>query len=178
MSDSLRPHELYSPWKSPGQNTGVGSPSLLQGIFPTQGSNPSLLYCRQILYQLSHKGSPSWIKVDSKSTIELPRWHSGKELAFQCRRHERLGFDLWVGKIPWSKKWQCTPVLLFGKFPGQKSLVGYRKWGRKELDMIEHARTHTHKSTMTSVLIRRGEYGHRDKRRETHVKTETGVTRL
>ena len=48
----------YSPWNSPGQNTGVGSLSLLQGIFPTQGSNPGLLHCRWILYQLSHKGSP------------------------------------------------------------------------------------------------------------------------
>ena len=55
MSDSLLPHELYSPWNSPGQNTGVGSLSLLQGIFPTQGSNPGLPYCKQILYQLSHK---------------------------------------------------------------------------------------------------------------------------
>ena len=46
---------LYSPWNSPGQNTGVGSLSLLQGVFPTQGSNPGLPLCRQILYQLSHK---------------------------------------------------------------------------------------------------------------------------
>ena len=52
MSDSLRPHGLSSPWNSPGQNTGVGSLSLLQGIFPTQGWNPGLLHCRQILYQL------------------------------------------------------------------------------------------------------------------------------
>ena len=58
VSDSLRPHGLYSPWNSLGQNTGVGSLSLLQGIFPTQGSNPGLLHCRWILYQLSHKGSP------------------------------------------------------------------------------------------------------------------------
>ena len=56
MSDSLQPHGLYSSWDSPGQNTGVGSLSLLQGIFPTQGLNPGLLNCRQILYQLSHKG--------------------------------------------------------------------------------------------------------------------------
>ena len=46
------------PWNSLGKNTGVGSLSLLQGIFPTQGLNPGLLHCRQILYQLSHKGSP------------------------------------------------------------------------------------------------------------------------
>ena len=56
MSDSLWPQGLYSPWNSPGQSTGVGSLSLLQAIFPTQGSNPGLPHCRQILYQLSHKG--------------------------------------------------------------------------------------------------------------------------
>ena len=49
---------LYSPWNSPGQDTGVGSLSLLQGIVPTQGSNPGLLHCRQILYQLSYQGLP------------------------------------------------------------------------------------------------------------------------
>ena len=58
MADSLPPHGLYSPWNSPGQNTGVGSLSLLQEIFPTQGSNSDLPHCRCILYQLSHKGSP------------------------------------------------------------------------------------------------------------------------
>ena len=50
MSDSLRPRGLYSPWNSPGQNTGMGSCSLLQGIFPTQGWNPGLPHCGQILY--------------------------------------------------------------------------------------------------------------------------------
>ena len=54
---SLWPHGLYSPWNSPGQNAGVGSLSLLQRIFPTQGSNPGLPHCRWILYQLSHQGS-------------------------------------------------------------------------------------------------------------------------
>ena len=55
VSDSLWPHDLYSPWNSPGQNTGVGSRSLLWGIFPTQGLNKGLPHCRQILYQLSHR---------------------------------------------------------------------------------------------------------------------------
>ena len=54
MSDSLLSHVLYSPWNSPAQTTGVGSLFLLQGIFPTQGSNPGLPHCRWILYQ----GSP------------------------------------------------------------------------------------------------------------------------
>ena len=53
MSNSLQPHGLSS-WKSPGQNTGVGSLSLLQGIFPTQKPNRGLLHHRQILYQLSY----------------------------------------------------------------------------------------------------------------------------
>ena len=56
VSNSLRPHGLYSPRNSPGQNTGVGSLSLLQGIFPTQGSNPGLPHCKWILYQLSYEG--------------------------------------------------------------------------------------------------------------------------
>jgi len=58
MFSSLRPHVLYNPWNFPGQNTAVGSLSLLQGFFQTQGSNSGLLHCGQILYQLSHKGSP------------------------------------------------------------------------------------------------------------------------
>ena len=57
MSDSLQSHGPYSPQNSPGQNTAVGSLFLLQGIFPTQGSNPGLPHCRQTLYCLSHQGS-------------------------------------------------------------------------------------------------------------------------
>ena len=64
LSDSVRPRGLWParllcPWNSPGKNTGLGCHSLLQGIFPTRGSNPSLLHCRQILYHLSDQGSPS-----------------------------------------------------------------------------------------------------------------------
>ena len=58
VSDSLQLHGLYSPWNSPGQNTRLGSLSLLQGIFPTQGLNPGLLHFRQILDQPSYEGSP------------------------------------------------------------------------------------------------------------------------
>ena len=58
VGNCLQPHGLYNPWNSPGQNTGVGSLSLLQGILPTQGLNPGLPHCTQILYHLSHKGSP------------------------------------------------------------------------------------------------------------------------
>ena len=117
MSDSLRPHELYSPWNSPSQNTGVGrlslpspgdlpnpgiehrSPALqadslpaepqgkpkntrmgslclLQGILPTQELKWGLLHCRQILYQLSHKGSPrilEWVAYPFSRGSSRPR---------------------------------------------------------------------------------------------------------
>ena len=69
MSDSLQPHGLYSPWNSPGQNTRVGSLSLLQGSFPTQGSNPGLLHCRWILYQLSHR--EAWLLFPSSDSVFL-----------------------------------------------------------------------------------------------------------
>ena len=58
MSDSLRPHGRYSPWNYLGQNTGVGSLSLLQGIFPSQGLILGVPLCGWILYQLNHKESP------------------------------------------------------------------------------------------------------------------------
>ena len=63
LSDSLLPQGLYSPWNSPGQDTGVDSLSLLQGIFTTQGSNPGLLHCKWIFYRLSHKGSPKYLHI-------------------------------------------------------------------------------------------------------------------
>ena len=63
VSDSLWPHGLYSPWNSLGQNTGVGSLSRLQGIFPTQGSNPSPHIAGRFFYHLSHKGSPFFTRV-------------------------------------------------------------------------------------------------------------------
>ena len=71
---SLWPHGQYSPWNSPGQNTGVGSLSLLQGIFPTQGSNPGLPHCKWILYQLSHKGSPRILERVAHSFSNKSSW--------------------------------------------------------------------------------------------------------
>ena len=74
VPDSLRPHGLYSPWNSPGQNTGAGSLSLLQGIFPTQVLNPDLPHCRQILYQLSHKERPRILERVTYSFSRRSSW--------------------------------------------------------------------------------------------------------
>ena len=80
LSDFLRTHGLYSLWNSLGQNTGVGSLSLLQGIFPTQGSNPGLLHCGWVLYQLSHKGNPrilEWVAYLFSRGSSQPRDQTG-----------------------------------------------------------------------------------------------------
>ena len=63
--------------------------------------------------------------------LGLPWWLSGKESTCQCRR---CGFDPWVGKMPWRRAWQPTPVSLPGEFHGQRSLAGYSPWGCKESD--------------------------------------------
>ena len=81
--------------------------------------------------------------------LGLPRWHSGKESTCLCRRLQRLGFDPWIGKIPWRRKshwrgkWQPTPIFLPGQFHGQRSLEGYNPKGCKELDMTERLSTYT-----------------------------------
>ena len=77
---SLQPHGLYSPWNSPGQNTGMGSCSLLQGIFPSLWSIPGLPHCRWLLYQLSHQGSPrilEWVAYPFSSGSSQPRSRTG-----------------------------------------------------------------------------------------------------
>ena len=79
VSASLRPHGLYSPWNSPGQNSGVGSCFLFQGVFSIQGSNQGLPQCGQILYQLSHQGSSLEFQDSFKQyTVLLQRIYSNK----------------------------------------------------------------------------------------------------
>ena len=93
VSDSLQSHGLQNRWNSLGQNTGVGSLSLFQGIFPTQGLNPGLPHCRQILYQLSHKGSPrilEWVAYPFSSGSSRPRNWTG----VSCTAGDSLSTEL------------------------------------------------------------------------------------
>ena len=86
------------PWSSPGKNTGVGSHSLLQ-IFPTQGSNPDLPHCRQILYCLSHQRSPMWMTTRWNGSLTTkPRLSS---LLAPCKSH-LLWFTTWSQLSPGS----------------------------------------------------------------------------
>ena len=67
----------------------------------------------------------------------FPSGTSGEESTCQCRRHKRCRFDPYVGKIPWRRAWQPTPVFLPGESQGQRSMVGYRPQAHKESDMNE-----------------------------------------
>ena len=112
VSSSLRSHGQYSPWNSPGQNPGVGSLSLLQGIFPTQGSNPGLPHCGQILYQLSHKGSPrilEWVDYPFSRGSSRPRNRTevscmAGESPAMIKNHLKIERDM------------CTPVFITALF--------------------------------------------------------------
>ena len=65
----------------------------------------------------------------------------GKDPACKCRRCKRLRFDPWVGKTPWRRKWQPTPVFLPGECHGQRSPAGYSPWGQKEPDTLKQLST-------------------------------------
>ena len=96
VSDSLRPHGRSPPGSSvhgdsPGKNTGVGCRFLLQGIFPTQGSNPGLPHCRWILYPLSHQGIIFQIRIKSTKSNQIPLLKGNFNLfKFQCRKEIHL----------------------------------------------------------------------------------------
>ena len=85
----------------------------------------------------------------------LPKWFNGKESAYQCRSCRRCGFNPWVGKIPWSRKWQPTPVFLSGKFHRHRSLVDY--WACTHTHIHTHTpihiQTHTHTCILTGVYM-------------------------
>ena len=66
QSCGLWPIRLLCSWDFPGKNSGVGSHSLLQGIFLTQGLNPGFLHCRQILCHVSHEENPIYALLDIK----------------------------------------------------------------------------------------------------------------
>ena len=113
MSNSLWLHGPYSPWNSPGENTGVGSCSLLQGIFPTQGLNPGLLHCGKILFHPSHQGIPSdallklllwivnmyWVFITIYQELDVCYSHSFIEQIFT----ERQIFMVW-----WSDQYRLV----------------------------------------------------------------------
>ena len=71
-----------------------------------------------------------------------PRCLNGERIHLPVQEMKAMMVDPWVGKIPWRRKWQPTPVFLPGESHGQRSLVGYSPWGYKESDTTEHACRH------------------------------------
>jgi len=139
VADSLRPHELYSPQNSPGQNTIEGNLSLLQGIFSTQGSNPGLPHCRWILYQLSHREAQTTVIAQNNSHTKACVGVACAELlqslwmAFSAALQvhpisidarpagtaQRGSSHIWVGCMPQKQR---APVL------PEQGMVGGRWW--------------------------------------------------
>ena len=118
------PHGLYSPWNFPGQNTGVGSLSFLQGIFPAQGSNPGLLRCRQILYQLSHKGSPrilEWVVYPFSSGSSQSRNQTGAS-CIAGRFYTNWAIRKWMNDSLYNKE------LVRTMYAVQKVMRTCRRW--------------------------------------------------
>ena len=120
MSNCLLP-PWTCPWNSPGYSTGVSSLSLLQGIFPTHGSDPGLPHCRQILYCLSHKGSPrtlEWVAYPFSRGSSPPRNRTGvSHIAgrffnnWAIREETETCSRILVWEIPWTEEpggWQST----------------------------------------------------------------------
>ena len=133
------PTRLLCPWDSPGKNTGVGSHSLLQGIFLTQRLNPGLLNCKRILYSLSNERSlPNSIHMYKSIHLGFRHvWESGIWNWWGGLGEWNLSTDDGV-LFAWGRRWwQPTPVTLPGKSHGWRSLEGCSPWGRAESDTTE-----------------------------------------
>ena len=89
------------------------------------------------LGDLPDRGIESTSPALQMDSLLLSHWESPRLMAWICLQCRRPGFDPWVGKILWRRKWQAIPRFLPGEFHGQRSLVGYNPWSHKELDMTE-----------------------------------------
>ena len=115
----------------PDNNTEVSCHAVFQGIFPAWGSNPhllQLLHCRQILYSLSH-----FLYIVVCIFQGFPSGSVNKESACNTGDTGRHQYDLWVGKIPWRRAWQPTPVFLPGESHVQRSPAGQQSKGSQRI---------------------------------------------
>ena len=135
----------------PGE--GIGYPIQYSCLENPHGQRSLAGYCP---WGCKESDTTEQLSTAQYKEFELPRWHSGKESICQCRRHRRRGFNPWVRKIPWSRKWQPTPVFMPGKSHGHKSLADYSPWSHKESDTTEH--THCIKSLDWCQQFRKFEF--------------------
>ena len=116
-SHGLEPARLLCPWNSPGKNTGAGCHFLLQGIFPTQGSNLGLLHCRRVCNHLHCNGSTPIIRAMQTQTMRYLL--TPIKMAI-----------ITISTSNWRRQWHHNPIFLPGKSHGRRSLVGSSPWGR------------------------------------------------
>ena len=119
LGKEMATHSSVLAWRIPG----TGEP----GGLPSMGS-----------HRIGHDWSDLAAAVAAAEQYEGFPGGTVAGRSCQCRSCKRNGFDPWIGKIPWSRKWQPSPVFLLGKFLGQRSLVGYSPWGSKASDTTEH----------------------------------------
>ena len=112
----------------------------------TDAHTPLASYAGHVFYHIRISYIHAWSlickhervhSVDAVPHWGLPGGASSKEPTCQCRKQKRRGFDPWVGKVPWRRAWQPTPVFLPGESHGQRSLAGYSPWGREESERTE-----------------------------------------
>ena len=150
MSHSVRPHRgqptrLRLPWDSPGKNTGVGRYFLLQGIFPSQGSNAGYPHCRQTLYHLSHQGSPTisqsnvncitlkiYIDMSLVSNgLNTPGYFKWFIFSSSCQRQEVFYSEIFTVRnwsSSWEQIWQYCASPLCLSLPGVLSSPSCPHW--------------------------------------------------
>ena len=124
-----------------GTEDGVFSSKIWYRDWILWGQEPGQLWFLKIQLMLCSSPWKEFILSLSCCSSGLTKWCSGKESACQRRRCKKHEFHPWVGKIPWNRKWQHTPVFLPGKFDEQRSLAGY---SHKESDVTKWLSTHTH----------------------------------
>jgi len=133
---------LPYPSLSPSSRVCSNSCPVSQWYHPTISSSVVLFSSRLQSFLASGSFPMSWLFGQSiwvSASLGLPWWLRGLSVCLQCGRP---GFDPWVRKIPWRRKWQPTPVFLPGKSHGRRSLVGYSLRGRKESDTTERLHFH------------------------------------
>ena len=154
----------YSPWDRKRVRhdwATFTSPSDILGLPSWCNGKESTCQCH-FQWQLSDEVFCSIFLSMPDMGMGLTGGASGKEPACQCRRLQRCRFDPWMGKIPWRRQWQPTPVFLPGKFHGQRCLVDCSPWSHKESDTTEcaHARVRTHTHTHTHTHTEQAFYQH------------------
>ena len=160
----MRPHRrqpirLRHPWDSPGKNTGVGCHFLLQCMkVKSESEVAQLCPTLSIPWTAAYEAPPSmgFSRQECWSGVPLllpgfSQWYSGKESAWWCRRRKRHGFNPWIRKIPWSKKWQPTPIFLPGKFMDRETW-----WAT--VPGVTKSRTGLSKNPHTSPFFRCGNW--------------------